>query len=152
MFFSALAAYGLHKDECTIEAFGTGLINHTWKITNNGNDYILQQINQDVFGKPDLISENINALGNYLHRHYPDYLFVRPLNTLDGRNLIHDETKGYFRLIPFVKASHTYDVVQAAQLAYEAARQFGKFTKLLAGFPARDLHITLPDFHNLSLR
>jgi len=36
--------------------------------------------------------------------------------------------------------------------AYEAAKQFGRFTKLLCHFPCEQLHITLPDFHNLSLR
>ena len=36
--------------------------------------------------------------------------------------------------------------------AYEAARQFGKFTKLLSGFDHTQLKITIPDFHNLSLR
>ncbi|MHA4806616.1 phosphotransferase enzyme family protein [Flavitalea flava] len=152
MFFSVLAAYGLKEDECTIRAYGTGLINHTWKITSKGKEYILQHINQDVFGQPDLIAENINAVADYLNRHFPEYLFIKPLNTLDGRSLVYDQEHGYFRLIPFVPGSHTYDVAEDSRLAYEAARQFGKFTKLLSGFPADQLHFTLPDFHNLSLR
>ena len=152
MFLNVTAAYGLKEEECTITAFGTGLINHTWKISCGGKEYILQQINQDVFGQPAFIAENTEALARYLHRHFPEYLFICPLSASDDRNLIHDETEGYFRLIPFVTGSHTYDVVEASQLAYEAALQFGRFTKLLAGFPADRLHITLPDFHNLSLR
>ena len=152
MFLNVTAAYGLKEKECTIAAFGTGLINHTWKLTCDGKEYILQQINQDVFGQPSYIADNTQALARYLHGNFPEYLFVRPLSTLDDRNLIHDEKEGYFRLTPFVQGSHTYDVVEASQLAYEAALQFGRFTKLLAGFPADRLHITLPDFHNLSLR
>ena len=35
---------------------------------------------------------------------------------------------------------------------YEAAKQFGKFTSLLSRFNASRLHITVPDFHNLTLR
>lgn len=152
MFKSVLAAYGLKEEECNIRAYGTGLINYTWKITCKGNEYILQHINHEVFGRPGLIAENINALADYLHLHAPEYLFIRPLPTPDGSSLVHSETLGYFRLVPFVIASHTYDVARSGQLAYEAARQFGKFTKLLTGFPAESLHITLPDFHNLSLR
>ncbi|MDE3254049.1 MAG: phosphotransferase, partial [Bacteroidota bacterium] len=36
--------------------------------------------------------------------------------------------------------------------AFEAASQFGLFTRLLSGFPSEKLHITLPHFHNLALR
>ena len=55
-------------------------------------------------------------------------------------------------MFPFVHGSHTVDVVQSPSQAYEAARQFGKFTNLLSGFDTNQLKITIPDFHNLSLR
>jgi len=55
-------------------------------------------------------------------------------------------------LIPFVKNSHTIDTVEQPRQAFEAAKKFGEFTRLLAGFPVQHLQITLPDFHNLSLR
>src|SRR4030095_7819983 len=47
---------------------------------------------------------------------------------------------------------HTIDVVNSPSQAYEAAKQFGRFTNLLSAFPVEDLRITLPDFHNLPLR
>lgn len=152
MFQHVLAAYGLNEENCTIRAFGTGLINHTWKIESQQGKFILQQINQDVFRNPVQIAENTGALADYLQQHYPNYLFIRPLPAENGDNLVHDPEKGYFRLTPFVNGSHTCDVVEKIEPAFEAARQFGKFTRLLSGFPAHSLHITLPDFHNLSLR
>jgi hypothetical protein len=60
--------------------------------------------------------------------------------------------EGFFRLFPFVENSHTTDTVKTSDEAYEAAKQFGKFTRLLSGFDAKQLRITSPDFHNLSLR
>lgn len=60
--------------------------------------------------------------------------------------------KGYFRLSPYVKKSHTINAVQAPGQAFEAAKEFGQFTRLLSHFPVEKLQITLPDFHNLSLR
>ena len=60
--------------------------------------------------------------------------------------------EGYFRIFPFIKNSHTTDVVNSPSQAYEAAKQFGRFTNLLSGFPVDKLKITLPDFHNLPLR
>ena len=55
-------------------------------------------------------------------------------------------------MVPFVKKSHTVDVVQTPRQAFEAAKQFGRFTHLLNGFPVNELKVTIPDFHNLSLR
>jgi len=52
----------------------------------------------------------------------------------------------------FIEGSHSYTVIENPELAYEAAKQFGKFAKLLAGFDINHLKITLPDFHNLTLR
>jgi Ser/Thr protein kinase RdoA (MazF antagonist) len=151
MFPSVLEAYGLPEDQCSVLPFGTGLINHTWKVSYGSDAYILQRINDAVFHHPRLIAENIDALAGYLQVKHPEYLFVKPLSTLDGRNLVHT-AEGYFRLVTFISGSYTYDVVAAGGQAYQAAHQFGKFTRLLAGFPIGRLHLTLPDFHNLSLR
>ena len=151
MFPSVLEAYGLSEDQCSVRPFGTGLINHTWKVSRGVDAYILQRINDAIFRHPHLIAENMDALAFYLQTHHPEYLFVKPLSTTDGRNLVHT-AEGYFRLVPFIAGSHTDDVVAAAEQAYQASRQFGKFTRLLADFPTGRLHLTLPDFHNLSLR
>ncbi len=152
MLFEILAAYGITADEATIRPFGTGLINNTWKVSYNGKEYILQCINHHVFKQPAFIAENLNLLAAYLHRHFPEYLFVKPIPTLDQSSMVYNNIHGYFRLLPFVTDSYTYEVVPASSLAFNAARQFGKFTRLLSGFPAESLNITLPDFHNLSLR
>jgi thiamine kinase-like enzyme len=145
-------AFGLSENTDTAVPFGSGLINHTWKIGDDRNSFILQRINHDIFKSPEAIANNINITGDYLRQHYPDYLFVLPVQTVTGNDIFFDKENGYFRLMPFVANSHTIDVVQEPELAYEAAKQFGKFTKLLSGFDASQLKITLPDFHNLSLR
>ncbi len=128
-----------------------GLINATWKINDGRDEYILQRINHGVFKSPEKIDDNITRIANYLKEHHPDYYFVSPRTCKDGRTLVHT-ANGYFRLMPFVKDSVTLHTVTQPNQAYEAARQFGKFTKLLSGFDARTLQITIPDFHNLSLR
>jgi Ser/Thr protein kinase RdoA (MazF antagonist) len=66
--------------------------------------------------------------------------------------MIHLKGEGYFRLFPFVKNSHTVNVVETPRQAFEAACQFGRFTKLLNGINVQDLKITIPSFHDLSLR
>src|SRR5688572_19632996 len=152
MLKSVLQAYGLTSDLLKVTAFGSGLINHTWRIKNNHEDYILQRINDSVFKQPLAIAHNIQNIAKYLQQHYPEYLFVTPVKTTTGEEMFHDKDEGYFRLFPFLSNSQTIDVVQSSLQAYEAAKQFGKFTRLLSGFDHTQLKITLPDFHNLSLR
>ena len=151
MLNSIVSRYGLDADECIIKPFGTGLINHTWKIIQNNNEYILQRINTNVFKDPIAIVNNIELIGQHLHG-IKDYLFVEPIKTSTGDSYLYDKKEGFFRLMPFVKQSFTYDIVENPSIAYEAARQFGLFTKLLSGVDVHQLKITLPDFHNLSLR
>jgi thiamine kinase-like enzyme len=79
-------------------------------------------------------------------------LFAPPLQTKDGEEMKYIKGSGYFRLIPFVENSHTITTVEKPEQAYEAARKFGEFTRLLSGFPVEKLQITLPDFHNLTPR
>ena len=147
-----LAAYGLVANECTIQPFGSGLINTTWKVTCGDKAYILQRINHQVFKKPELIAQNIKDIGEHLTIHHPEYFFVKPVQTLDNKGLVITEDGEYFRLQPFVSNSVSYDVVMNEELAFKAARQFGKFTRLLSGINVDAIKVTLPDFHNLTLR
>lgn len=138
-----------------MEPFGNGLINRTWKVgcSHQNREFILQRLNTAVFKNPQAIARNIRNLADYLAVQAPWYVFIAPLKTVSGEELFFaPEENGYYRLFPFLKDSHAIDVVRSPQQAYEAARQFSLFTGLLAGFDARSLEITLPDFHNLSLR
>ncbi len=129
----------------------SGLINHTFKVEADEQTYILQEVNSRVFQQPWQIDVNLNLLSGYLSEHAPAYLFTAPVKTKDGSTLIGLDGK-YYRVFEWVAGSHTIDVVETPEQAYEAASQFGLFTSLLKGFDAVKLHITLPDFHNLSLR
>ena len=146
-----LAAYGLDDNHFEVIQISNGLINQTWRIRNSQNDFILQRINDTIFKNPDAIANNLCILADFLSHKYPDYLFIAPLKTKNMEEMVF-LPEGYFRLFPFVKTSHTIHAAQMPGQAYEAAKQFGKFTHLLSHFPIEKLAITLPDFHNLSLR
>jgi len=152
MFDQVLSAYGFRKSECTIVPLGNGLINNTWLLSSGNKSYVLQRINERVFSSPQKISENIELIGDYLKKKNPAYTFVHPLRTAANRAYYHCEHDGYFRIFPFLEGSHTVDVVSTPQQAFEAAKQFGQFTKEMCDFDAGLLHLTLPDFHNLDLR
>ena len=151
MMTEILNAFELDAAHCSIKAFGSGLINTTWKISN-GNVYILQRVNDAVFKNPVAIAQNIRLLGEYLNQEHPAYFFTQPVKTKTGGDLFFLPEHGYFRLFPFVPHSHSIDVVTTTKQAYEAAKQFGRFTRLLSHFNTTRLQATIPDFHNLSLR
>lgn len=151
MFQAILQAYGLNPDLYQVNALGSGLINHTWKVTGIENNYILQRINTNVFTRPQDIADNLQLLAEYLTANTPSYLFAAPLPASDGKYLV-EMIDGVYRLSPFVNNSHTVDFLKQSGQAYEAAKQFGKFTFLLRKFDIQKLKYTLTDFHNLSFR
>jgi Ser/Thr protein kinase RdoA (MazF antagonist) len=149
---SVLPAYGLEEKSLRVEAFGSGLINNTWKIIASGDEFILQRVNHAVFKEPENIANNIRLIGAWLREHHPDYKFISPVTTSSGDEMIYLKGEGYFRMFPFVAGSHSKDVVETPGQAYEAATQFGRFTRLLHGIDIKKLKLTIPCFHDLTLR
>ncbi len=147
-----LSSYGLNQAEYKLIPFGMGLINHTWKIETATQSYIIQRINQAVFKKPGDIAYNMSRIAEYLANTHADYLFAGAIPTLEGNDLVYAPNDGYFRMLPFVPDSHTIDVVHSPEQAFEAAQQFGKFTRLLNEFDTSQLRITIPSFHDLTMR
>jgi Ser/Thr protein kinase RdoA (MazF antagonist) len=151
MLDAILELYGFDSKEWIVEPFGNGLINHTWRLHRSGEEYIVQRINHNVFKDPYAISDNIQLVGEYLRHNFPGYFFVTPIRSKGGSEIVANGD-GYFRIFPFVKNSITYTTVENPELAFEAARQFARFTHNLSGFNPARLKETIPDFHNISLR
>ncbi|MEO7800447.1 MAG: phosphotransferase [Ginsengibacter sp.] len=149
--FEITEQFGLKPASTNFKQISGGLINATWLVSVAQDQYVLQQINNTVFKKPYDLSANIEKVTSYLKKYFPDYFIPTPINSINGEGLIFVDKK-YFRLFPFAKKSHSINVVKTTQEAYEAAKQFAKFTRLLAGFDVSQLKITIPDFHNLTLR
>jgi Ser/Thr protein kinase RdoA (MazF antagonist) len=147
-----LQAYGLEGKSIQIEFFGGGLINKTWKVSTPHKEYIFQRVNDQVFKQPAYIDANIKLIADYLKKNHPDYCFVAPIATKKGEGMIQWEDEGYYRLFPFVDGSHSKDVVESSEQAYEAALQFGRFTRLLGGLDVSRLKVTIPEFHDITLR
>ena len=152
MIDEVLKKFGLEKEPVTILPLTKGLINTTWKVSANGNSYILQKINEQVFKRPEDIAENISLLAEHLQNNNSEYYFPAPIKTIDGLSLVYIKELGYYRLFPFVNGSHAKETVETPEQAYEAAKQFGRFTKNFNGLDTDKLKITIASFHNLTLR
>ncbi len=127
-----------------------GLINQTFEVHTYQGDFILQNINTQVFKNPKAIDQNIRLIGQYLEAHHPGKLFTHLVPTKTGETLIEWSGK-YYRAFHKI-AGKAFDVLDNAKQAESAANQFGAFTASLAKFPVGQLEETIPQFHDLSLR
>jgi len=127
-----------------------GLINQTFEVNPLHGNFILQNINTQVFKDPHAIDHNIKAIGQYYNTNRPSQLFTHLVPTLRGETLIEWEGKHYraFKKINGI----ALDVLSTAVQAKAAANQFGQFTASLIEFPIAQLKVTIQQFHDLALR
>lgn len=132
--------------------YGNGLINRTWKIlTKNGDHFILQQINKQVFQHPLDIDYNIRKIKSFLDEEGKSSVMPFPLVTANGTTMVIVEDQ-YFRLTEFKEKTIVFDTITNSHQAFGAAKKFGQLTSTLNGFNANDLKITIPHFHDLAYR
>jgi len=141
--------------------YGSGHINDTWcavfHLNGTPSRTILQRINHNIFKNPVALMQNIERVTAHLAARVagePDS--ARRALTLipahDGRTWHVDAEGFYWRAYPFIENARSYDAVETAQQAYQAARAFGRFQQLLADLPAPRLYDTIPDFHHTPRR
>jgi len=141
--------------------YGSGHINDTWCIVSLHAGVpirsILQRINRNVFANTVALMENIERVTTHLAAKIssdPDRM--RRVLTLiparDGRVWHVDAEGSYWRACHFIDHAHTYDAVESTHQAFQAAKAFGQFQKMLVDLPEPRLHNTIPDFHNTPLR
>jgi Ser/Thr protein kinase RdoA (MazF antagonist) len=146
-----LISYGYNFDNIKISKIGTGLINRTYLLIDGDKKFILQNINTSVFKDPWAIANNIKAIAEYLHKTNPSYIFITPVKTLAGEEMAVIDNE-YWRLIPYIDDTVSLDVLSEPKQAYEAAKQFGKLSRLLNNFDTELLKPSIPGFHDLNLR
>ncbi len=150
MLDAVIKKYNL-PSETLIQNITTGLINNTYLAITGDKEYIIQRINANVFKQPQDIDTNIQLIEKFLKKSNPNYFIPVPVQAADGKTMV-IINNDFFRIFNFVPNTTSYAVAVSPQLAYEAAQQFGNFTAQLSAFPADTLKITLPHFHDLTLR
>ncbi len=151
---SILKSYGLNHQNFKIQQIGSGHINRTYLLiqtTGEQKKYVLQEINTHVFTNPEAVANNIKQIADFLAENFPDYLFPAPLAANDGSTMV-AFNNAYWRLSPFVDHTIALDTLTAPQQAYQAAKQFGKLSRLLNDFDSSTLQETIVGFHDLHLR
>jgi aminoglycoside phosphotransferase (APT) family kinase protein len=142
---------------------GSGHINDTYLGTyRRGADevqYIHQWINHHVFKQPALVMENIERVTTHQRRILeqagcadPERRALTIVPALDGRTYCQDSRGQYWRTFRYIDNAHTFQAVESAAQAREAARAFGAFQNQLIDLPGPRLHETIPAFHDTPSR
>jgi aminoglycoside phosphotransferase (APT) family kinase protein len=142
-------------------SYGSGHINDTYCVVfdqaGTTTRYILQRINHNIFKRPVLLMENIQRVTAHLAFKAAGQLDVSRrvltlIPTREGVSYHNDEQGNYWRAYLFIEKARSYDAVENPRQAFEAAKAYGHFQKLLADLPAPRLHDTIPDFHHTPKR
>ena len=144
-----LSRFRLSGTPVYCEPFGCGHINSTFHVkTDTGHQYILQKINHYAFPDVAALSENIEAVTDFLRMKTGDPRAVLTLiRTTDGSG--YTEWNGeYWRVYVFVEDTICLQYPETDEDLYQSAVGFGTFAQLLSDFPAEKLHESIPNFHN----
>ena len=135
----------------SLEPYGMGHINRTYlAIASNGDKYIMQKINDAIFTNVDGLMYNICGVTEYIAKQWQGGEILEVINTKSGQPYLHCD-EGYFRMYNFLSGQsvETGATLQQFRLAGEG---FGRFQRLLDGYPSDKLFEVIQHFHDTEKR
>ncbi|MEO6611146.1 MAG: aminoglycoside phosphotransferase family protein [Chitinophagaceae bacterium] len=157
VYSEALAAASPQNDPVVLP-MPNGLINQTYKVTirSTGDKFLLQQINTAVFAEPAELQSNYETIWSWLeekkNKGADPISIPRPLRFPGGNSIFFDSHNRYWRIVEFMNGTQTIPVAGNPEQARKVAETFARFTASFASFDDSSLAITIPGFHDLSLR
>jgi Ser/Thr protein kinase RdoA (MazF antagonist) len=150
-FQAVLSEFGM-SGSCQVTPYGSGHINDTFLVNDGISKRLLQRINHQIFKQVPELMDNILKVTNALKAKAPELVSLEIYPSKNGIPFVCDAAGNYWRLLRFIADSQSYDRISDPKLAFEAGRVTGQFHRLLDGFDATELHVTLPNFHHMGLR
>lgn len=154
--------FAIEGQPLSIEPFGSGHINDTYKIVTNLKDrpnYMLQRINNNVFKNVDHLMTNIAIVCNHIKKKLEtmgeeniEDKVLTPILTNDGQLYYRDAKDNYWRMLILIEHTKTYDIVETIRQAEEGGKAFGRFQAMLSDLNPHDIQEVIPDFLNIASR
>lgn len=148
-------AFQLPKGQ--LEPLGEGLIHDTFRYTCDESVFVLQRVNESVFPDARAVTENIRLTCEHLRRRCvaaggsPRREVLSLRLSIDGC-AAHRAGDSCWRCFPYIGPSTCLQQLTTTDQAREAGVAFGRFAGYMSDFPAQQLHVVLPGFHDLSIR
>jgi Ser/Thr protein kinase RdoA (MazF antagonist) len=136
-----------------------GHINDTYylKPEKNGNPaYVLQKINHHIFRDIDKLMKNIERitlhLKNQTLKHFPTMSYLELIPTKNGDSYFSGVDGAHWRCYNFIPHRSFEKNQISNEIAFEGGCALGRFQRMLSDMPEKNLHETIPHFHNLRTR
>ena len=154
-----LRAFDLGAPVVDATRYGDGHINDTFCVRTQPGDgadrcFILQRMSAAAFKRPDQLMENIVGVTEYLAGKIaraggdPNRETLRVVRCRDGGAYYTDSRQGAWRVYPFIEDTCCCQNADTPELFAASGRAFGRFQRMLDGYPAGTLHETIPRFHD----
>jgi len=130
-----------------------GHIHDSWIVsTDDGEKYILQKINMQIFKDPVTLMENIQNVCNYLKENFPGDKNLVLVPTIERKAYFVSYDSIVWRMFEYIEHEENIYKKKDLSIYYEAGKITGKFNLQLAFLPSNHVKTLLQDFHNTPKR
>ncbi len=144
--------FEVENEIISAERYGCGHINDTYKVTSVSKSYILQRINHLVFKNVQGLMQNIVGVTAHIKKSMQE----ANLDTTDALTVIYSkegksfvEYEGnFYRLYNFVLGGISIETAPTKEQFMASAKGYGRFQKLLDGYPVETIIDSIANFHN----
>ena len=155
------AAFDLAGPIGSIAPLGNGIVNDTYVVEADGQRYVLQRLNTQVFRQPELVMRNLQVLDRHVQQRLQTRLdpvatvlggrrweLPRVVCTRDAAEAWHCcQSGGFWRVLTFVNDARSVEVIEHREQARELGWGLGLFHHLISDLPVEQLADTLEGFH-----
>lgn len=133
----------------SVKPLGQGLINRTWLVEQDGQRYVLQQINADVFPDVEAIAFNLLRLERWLGSQPATGIRLpRLIADTGGAAIVHDADGRAWRMLEYIDRSRVLTALTRPEQARAVGNVLGRFHSAFAELDPSELKLTLPDLHD----
>lgn len=144
--FDALRKFNLLDNVDSVDGRGRGAVNRSYIVHANKHQYLLQLANFQTFKNINKVIENIDTIDKYLKKNSSDYR-IDYVKTDEGTKHVITRNS-YWRCYRLKNYEKIYKKVCNDEMTYEIGKLIGNFHKITSNFSAKDLNITIPNYHN----
>jgi Phosphotransferase enzyme family len=160
---SVAAGFAIDAEFVEAAPYGSGHIHDTFlAVYRDGTGekrFIHQRLNRRVFPRTDVVMRNIAAVTKHVRRRLVaestedlDRRVLTLVPARDGSDYTVDALGHWWRTYVFIDRARSIDTAEAPAQAFEAARAFGDFQRLLLDYDGPEVTETIPRFHHTRSR
>jgi thiamine kinase-like enzyme len=140
------------QDRWQLNRLGSGHIHHTFRLQSGKENLIIQRVNTDVFKDTLKLKQNLKVLIRHcrLYRHEFEAAGMTFLETAGGD--WHSDGNYLWRAFKEVENSYTLELPRSQKDAFEGARGFGVFLRVMEKLDPSSIGETIPHFHDGRVR